>query len=174
MIPGIYGFFGEYRWLSNFWYSEVEFEGDYYPSTEHAYQAAKTLDPDLRRKFRFKLKYEGTEPIEYTPSCAEAKRMGSSVKCREDWEEVKVSVMEYVLRQKFKSGSDLAQKLIDTADLYLEETNHWGDVFWGVCNNKGKNVLGNLLMLIRRDLLIGEDITDLSDEEFIEKLFPEG
>jgi predicted NAD-dependent protein-ADP-ribosyltransferase YbiA (DUF1768 family) len=34
--------------------------------------------------------------------------------------------------------------------MYLEETNHWGDVFWGVDKDKGgKNNLGIILMHIR-------------------------
>ena len=38
-------FQGEYRFLSNFWPAQVVFEGVTYPTSEHAYQAAKTLDP---------------------------------------------------------------------------------------------------------------------------------
>src|SRR5262245_22740028 len=43
-------FQGEHRWLSNFWPCGVEFEGVMYPSAEHAYQAAKTLDEGARRR----------------------------------------------------------------------------------------------------------------------------
>ena len=39
--------------------------------------------------------------------------------------------------------------LQETRDFYLEETNWWNDTFWGVCNRKGKNILGHLLMKIR-------------------------
>ena len=35
-------FRGEYRWLSNFHLVDVEWQGHIFPSTEHAYQAAKT------------------------------------------------------------------------------------------------------------------------------------
>jgi len=152
IIPGIHGFFGEYRWLSNFWYAEVTLDGETYSSTEHAYQAAKTLDETLRRQFRFKIRYEGIEPSETTPTCGEAKKMGSKLELRSDWEDIKVSVMTDLVRQKFTNNFDLKQKLLDTGDLYLEETNHWGDVFWGVCKGKGQNVLGNLLMQIRTEL----------------------
>src|SRR4051812_21328901 len=41
-------FQGEYRFLSNFWPATVEFEGIRYPTAEHAYQAAKTLDAKER------------------------------------------------------------------------------------------------------------------------------
>ena len=43
-------------------------------------------------------------------------------------------------------------RLLETGDVYLEETNTWGDVFWGVCNGKGENMLGQVLMLIRDEL----------------------
>ena len=36
-------FSGDYSWLSNFWICPVYFEGIKYPSTEHAYQASKTI-----------------------------------------------------------------------------------------------------------------------------------
>ena len=42
-------FQGEYRFLSNFWPAPVEFEGITYPSVEHAYQSAKTMDMAERR-----------------------------------------------------------------------------------------------------------------------------
>ena len=35
------------------------------------------------------------------------------------------------------------------ADKYIEETNHWGDVFWGVCDGVGESNLGKVLMGIR-------------------------
>jgi predicted NAD-dependent protein-ADP-ribosyltransferase YbiA (DUF1768 family) len=45
-------FAGDYRWLSNFWYVDVEYEGVTYPTTEHAFQAAKTLNLGQRRHVR--------------------------------------------------------------------------------------------------------------------------
>ena len=145
MIPGVYGFFSEYKFLSNFWPAEVVLDDRDYPTTEHAYQAAKTFDLHER---------------EYVRSCCtpgDAKRLGRQVTMRLDWEEVKVDVMRNLLQQKFAPGSELAEKLINTQDLYLEETNTWNDTFWGVCNGKGSNVLGNLLMEIRRDLIIAKE-----------------
>ena len=43
-------FQGRYRFLSNFWPATVEFEGMTYPTVEHAYQSAKTLDMGERRR----------------------------------------------------------------------------------------------------------------------------
>lgn len=83
-----------------------------------------------------------------------AKRMGRQCKLRADWEEIKLQVMETLLRQKFHSEINpaLAQLLKNTRDYELIEGNNWGDTFWGVCNKVGKNHLGRLLMLIRSDL----------------------
>ena len=47
-VGAITGFFGPYRWLSNFAPSPIDADGLTYPTAEHAYQAAKTLDPDER------------------------------------------------------------------------------------------------------------------------------
>ena len=109
-----------------------------YPSAEHAYQAAKTLVPEERLLFA----------TAATPSIA--KRLGRKVTLRRDWEEVKNQVMDNICFQKF-SHPELKQKLIDTGDLYLEETNTWGDTYWGVCDGKGRNILGLTLMKIRKE-----------------------
>jgi predicted NAD-dependent protein-ADP-ribosyltransferase YbiA (DUF1768 family) len=42
----IYGFFGEYRYLSNFYNTPVHFEGVCYPSSENAFQAAKIVEEE--------------------------------------------------------------------------------------------------------------------------------
>lgn len=129
-------FSGGWRFLSNFAPAKVEFEGEVYPTTEHAYQAAKTLDPEQRRKIR-----EATSP-------AEARRAGRDLTLRPDWEEVKVPIMEVLLRGKFASPY-MRTKLRSTGRATLIEGNTWGDVFWGVCGGRGENNLGRLLMKIR-------------------------
>ena len=139
-IEGIYGFTGEYKFLSNFYPSQVSLDGMDYPTVEHAYQAAKTLNPDQRLM------------ILNQPYPAMAKKAGRNVHMRHNWNDIKVTVMEYLLRQKFTGYHDLSLKLYETGDIYIEETNTWGDTFWGVCNGKGQNVLGNLLMKIRNDI----------------------
>jgi predicted NAD-dependent protein-ADP-ribosyltransferase YbiA (DUF1768 family) len=44
---------------------------------------------------------------------------------------------------------EMRDKLVATCNQYLEETNQWNDVYWGVCNGVGKNMLGRMLMYIR-------------------------
>lgn len=136
IVDGIYGFNSDYHFLSNFHPATVEYNGLIYPTTEHAYQASKTLNHSERLV------------ISNLPFPALAKKAGKRVKMRDDWDSIKVSVMRELLDLKFQHPY-LKQQLIDTGDLYLEETNYWRDTFWGVCNGKGNNVLGNLLMELR-------------------------
>jgi hypothetical protein len=48
--------------------------------------------------------------------------------------------------------------LISTGDTQLIEENTWGDTFWGVCNGIGKNMLGIILMDVRRALTINQTL----------------
>lgn len=133
-------FSGEYRFLSNFWPAEVEFEGQRYPSVEHAYQAAKTLDPVERRRIA----------TQATPSAA--KRAGRALVLRDDWLEVKLDVMESCVRDKFTRHAELRRRLLETGDAELVEGNTWGDRYWGVFEGQGENHLGKILMKIRGEL----------------------
>lgn len=135
----IESFSGQHRFLSNFWSCCIAFEGHTYRTVEHAFQAAKTFDEDDRRRIRNE------------PSAAGAKKRGKHVELRPDWEEVKVGIMRDLLRQKF--GTDpLRSRLLRTGRAKLVEGNWWGDRFWGVCDGKGENNLGLLLMEIREEL----------------------
>ena len=64
---------------------------------------------------------------------------------------MKVKVMRDLVAQKFKLGTRLAEWLNDTGLRYLEETNSWGDTFWGVYRGKGDNTLGCILMDVRHE-----------------------
>lgn len=135
-------FEGIYRFLSNFYGAHVEFEGMIFPSVEHAYVAAKTLD----QKQRVHIVHIGT--------AREVKAYGRKLKLRPDWEQVKLQIMEDLVRQKFTKDGNLRQALIDTGNRELIEGNWWGDKFWGVDmkTNQGENHLGKLLMKIRSEL----------------------
>jgi len=136
-------FTGDYWFLSNFYYCQIKMDNAIYPSTEHAFQAAKTLDLNARKPF-----YK--HPL---PTQGEAKRMGRKLKLRQDWESVKLQVMEDLLICKF-ADPVLKQKLLDTDDAKLVEGNNWGDSFYGVDIRKGgQNHLGRLLMKIRESMV---------------------
>lgn len=134
----IKGFQGEYRWLSNFYPCAVKYKGFIFNSVENAYQAAKCDNEDDEVKF-------------LSLTAGEAKKLGRKVKIREDWADIRVLVMKFLLRQKF-SNDYLRELLLNTKDKYIEETNWWGDTFWGVCRRSGENMLGRLIMQIRTDL----------------------
>lgn len=133
----IRSFTGKYRFLSNFHPAPIVFEGIIYPTLEHAYQAAKTLDQE-RRKAIAALATPGM-----------AKRAGKRVVLRLDWLDQRMPVMEQLVRQKF-TDPGLLEMLIETYPQELLEGNTWGDTFWGV-NEKGvgSNHLGKILMRVR-------------------------
>jgi ribA/ribD-fused uncharacterized protein len=118
----------------------VHFEGIVYPTAEHAYQAAKSLDPTVRRR------------IATLPTPSEARKAGRALPIRPDWETAKFTIMEAVVRDKFTRNPDLRAKLLATGDAELIEGNDWGDRVWGVYRGQGENRLGKLLMKVRADL----------------------
>lgn len=128
----------EYEFLSNFFPARVALDGVDYPTVEHAFQAAKTVEEAQRRGIR-----ESATP-------GRAKRLGTKATLRADWEQIKLKIMEDLLRQKF-ADPGLKAKLRATGDREIVERNHWHDTFWGVCDGKGRNHLGLLLMKIRAE-----------------------
>lgn len=128
--------------LSNFYPCTVTLDGVEYPTVEHAFQAAKTLDPEVRQKIR-----DASTP-------GKAKRMGKALKLNMSvpaWNVVKVAIMYDLVKQKF-SKEPFRTKLLSTGDAELIESNWWGDTFWGVCMGKGENNLGKILMRVREEL----------------------
>jgi len=136
----IVSFTGSNFFLSNFYPCEVAFEGKIYKSSEHAYMAAKTTDEDLRA-------YIAAQP---TP--AAAKKIGSSIPLRENWNDIRIHYMRVILESKF-GDYELRERLDATKGYELIEGNTRGDTFWGQCPvGTGRNELGKLLMSIRDDI----------------------
>src|SRR5262249_35634026 len=135
----IASFEGPYRFLSNFWPATVEFEGITYPTVEHAYQSAKTLDRAERRR------------IAAIATPGAAKTAGRALQPRPDWATEKFVVMEQCVRYKFTHPPELREKLLPTGDAELEEGNTWNDKIWGVYQGQGENRLGKLLMKVRAE-----------------------
>lgn len=138
-------FSGAYRFLSNFYPAPVLWDGIWYPTTEHAFNAGKSLSVEDRIR------------IAAAPSPAEAKRLGRGVRLRPDWDDVvRYDVMAEVLELKFRDEYLRAQ-LLATGDAELIEGNDWHDTHWGVCECRrhsgvGDNHLGRLLMELRAGL----------------------
>ena len=136
-------FKGEFRWLSNFFPAQVYHDGIEYPTVEHAFQAAKTLD------------FEQRWNISKMGSPSAAKRAGRGVTLRPDWKTAKDLVMIELVLQKFSRFPNLRQQLLDTGEAELIEGNWWHDNYWGncsceECDQPGKNVLGQILTTVRR------------------------
>lgn len=137
----IKGFFGnKYRFLSNFHPAPMTFKGLNYPTSENAYQAQKVKEMD-----RFYFQY-----CTASESKSLWKRYGS-IYSKEEWDSQKLDLMKIIVFIKFYKNLDLRKELLDTGDRYLEEKNHWSDVFWGVSSKSGfgHNHLGKILMKIR-------------------------
>lgn len=143
-------FIEEFRFLSNFHSATIVIDGKFYPTVEHAYQAFKTLDPGAH------------ETIRNARTPGEAKRLGRCISLRPDWEDVKVGLMRDFVRLKFENPF-LRPMLMATGDARLVEGNHWNDTFWGVCRGKGRNMLGQILMEIRSEILAEEAVQTPSE-----------
>lgn len=139
-LPPIESFTGPFRFLSNFHYCPITYEGLTYPSLVHAFQAAKSLDP-LERAF-----------IRDSDTPGRAKKQGRAITLRPGWEQCKQNIMLKLLHTKFAPHSALAAQLLATGERKLIEGNHWGDTYWGMCDGVGNNFLGKLLMRVREEL----------------------
>lgn len=128
----------EYRFLSNFFPAVVWLDRKHYVTVEHAYQASKTLNKEERRA------------ISACNTPGQAKRLGRRVTLREDWNEVKLSVMSDLVAQKFEDPT-LRKLLLATGKELLIEGNTWNDTYWGMCRGVGANHLGKILMEVRAE-----------------------
>jgi ribA/ribD-fused uncharacterized protein len=138
-------FKGENSFLSNFYPSPVTMDGITYPTVEHAFQAAKTDDQEIRQQIANKA----------TPG--KAKRAGGGRGIVKDFDQVawdvkKVATMRQLVFDKFFCYPDLADQLKATGTQQLIEGNVWNDTFWGVCRGNGQNHLGEILMQVRNEL----------------------
>lgn len=135
-------FQGEYRWLSNFALVQIYLDGMEYQSVEHAYMSAKSSDDEWKNFCADK-----------SVSAGAVKKASRGIKLIDDWERLRIPIMRGCLLQKF-GKSPFMEKLLATGNVHIQEGNHWGDKFWGVClrTGVGENHLGILIMEIRKGL----------------------
>lgn len=137
-INKITGFFNQYRFLDNGYRVEVGLYDGRYPSVVNAYEAAKTVDLDLR------LPFESCGPLE-------AIELGKTLVVRDGLDELRPYIMLFFIRQKF-SKEPLRTMLLDTGNDELINDNACGDTYWGVCKGIGQNMLGKIIMRVRNEL----------------------
>ncbi len=137
----------EFYPLDNFGSFKVLYKGYLYSSSEEAYQAAKFMGvaPEVEQQ------------IKDSYSAHEAKKIASANrdKQRKDWDEVKVQIMEELLRLKLDQNPYVKKKLLETGDYLIVEDSPT-DSFWGWGEDrKGENVMGKLWMKLRDELRNG-------------------
>lgn len=141
----IIGFYErEYYTFSNFSSFSVKWKGKNWPTSEHAYQAAKFLKtaPVISNK------------IHKAKSAHEAYNIAkiNRDKAIKNWNEIKTVVMEDIVRCKLNQNPYVMHKLIQSGDRYLVEDspkdNFWG---WGL-KRKGRNELGKIWMKLRDEI----------------------
>lgn len=149
----IHGFTNKYDFLSNFYACQINYDGHWYATAEHAYQAAKAIN-DTDKAF-----------IAMAATPGEAKRRGRQVEIRPDWEEIKDKIMYKIVTEKFKNF-DMRQRMIAAINEGYSgfcEDNWWHDNYWGNCqcekcrNIEGQNHLGKILMQVAHEI-VGEII----------------
>jgi len=130
----------EFGCFSNFSPDAVEIDGKKYQTSEHYYQAMKTLDENEQENIR----------NAYTAHIS--KQLGRAAPLRPDFDEIKDDIMRKVLRAKFTQNEALKRTLLSTGEREIIELSPW-DEYWGCGKkNKGLNMLGKLLMDLREKL----------------------
>lgn len=134
----------EFYPFDNFSSFKVEWNGYLFSSVEEAYQAASFMGSDE----------ELVEKIKKSHSADEAQRIAyaNRDKRREDWDDVKISIMEELLRLKIEQNPYVKKKLLQTGDYMIVEDSPKDDLWgWGP-NRNGQNNLGKLWMKLREEL----------------------
>jgi ribA/ribD-fused uncharacterized protein len=136
-----------YGAFSNLYRREIEFEGEKFATSEHAYQAGKARKPAVR-------KWLMEAP---SPALLAMAAHGLYVwDINSDWSKIKFDRMKRVLQAKFTQHEDLKQLLLSTGTARLVESatvDNAVNRLWGEVNGVGNNKLGEMLMEVRAEIL---------------------
>lgn len=133
----------EFYCLDNFSSFKVEYDGYLYSSNEEAYQAIGFLEsaPEIAELIKNSYSAHDAQKIAYA----------NRDKRRKDWDEVKVEIMEKLLRAKLEQNPYVKKKLLETKDYLIVEDSPKDD-FWGWGEDRnGHNQLGKLWMKLREE-----------------------
>lgn len=131
-----------YGVFSNFSSHPIKLDGKVWPTSEHYFQAQKFSDKEIVRR------------VQNARSPGEAAKIGRNKNnpLRADWEDVKDGIMRKAVMAKVLQHEDVRMILLSTGTAKLIEhtrnDNYWGDGGDGT----GKNMLGKILMSVRREL----------------------
>ena len=132
--------------FSNLYRRPITFEGDVYSTSEHAYQAGKARKPEVRAW------------LMQAPSPALLAMAAHGLyywDISPGWSQTKFARMRAVLRAKFSQHPDLRELLLSTGEARLVESatvDNPVNRLWGEVNGVGQNMLGEMLMELRREL----------------------
>jgi len=135
------GFFeGRLYSLSNFSAHRVEYMGETFATSEHAYQTLKFADPAMRAK------------IKNAPSAFLAREFGQAEQGRTPNFD-KVNVIKDIMRAKIRQHEDVRRALESTGDAIILKDHPDDDGFWGTGpDGKGQNVMGKIWMELRGEM----------------------
>jgi ribA/ribD-fused uncharacterized protein len=181
---GIVNFYhpdAEYYQFSNFYGDKISsfsisYENEEWPTTEHAFQAAKFKKGGKRYKDYREIIRTANTPYEafklgrqsiirgQSANTERGKRVNNLIRKYseltpvENWDEIRDTVMEDILRSKFNGNLKVKEVLLSTGNAILRE-NSPRDSYWGTGGDgSGKNKLGILLMKIRDEIQETEGI----------------
>ncbi|MDD2207914.1 MAG: NADAR family protein [Bacilli bacterium] len=130
--------------LDNFSAFGLELDGQYFQTSEHAFQYLKFIDtnPEIAKKIK-----EAFSPNEARDIAQKNRNLKP-----ENWLEVKYKNMEKVLKAKTEQNPVVKKKLLATKDYIIAEYCTDEDTEWGLDkNNNGENNLGKIWMKIRNN-----------------------
>ena len=150
-----------YGVFSNFYRSPITVDGQTYPTTEHYYQCQKfggtqeareyaelirTQTTPMKAKALATQKIAGGYPWRTALNPFIQEYLEKGVVLREDWEKVKDNVMRRAIYAKFATNEKLCEILRSSQGHHLVE-HTTRDAYWGDGpNQRGKNMLGRVLM----------------------------
>lgn len=147
---------GRYYMFSNFSSFQVNWRGLNFMTSEHAYQAEKFVAvPAI------------CEMIISSRSAHDAKKLAKHYKDqrRSDWDQVKLGIMEEIVRAKHAQHTFIQERLLETKGKILVEDSP-KDSFWGRGPDwKGENHLGKIWMKIR-----DEELEKLKVETLVDRV----
>lgn len=149
----IVGFYErEFYVFSNFSSFQVEWRGRVWKTSEHAYQASHFWEtaPEL------------VEKIFEAKSAHEAFKIAkaNADKAPSNWEEIKVGIMEDIVRNKLQQNPYILNKLLQTGERMIVEDSPKDD-YWGWGQNKdGRNELGKIWMRLREEVKKSEVLVE--------------
>ena len=147
----------ENKWLSTFNKAEpFKYNGMEYPTVEHAFHAQKVSD-DYPKVEEYRMVFSTNISDVLTPNAAKKFGGKASFKendftLRDDWNDVRLKIMEEITRDYYMSNTDLIDTLIETDNKLLVHKGFRIDTFWGVNKKEeGNNNHGNILMKLREE-----------------------